>query len=104
MADVETLDVGYPDLFRLVSDLRGMAATNILHQRVALTRSTLAATAEAFAAQADTDGRIRERFNIIYLTGWAPDPSQPRAARRGSATASLAAALSPPISPSSLPR
>ena len=28
--------------------------------------------------------------------GWAPDPSQPKPARRGSATASLAAALSSP--------
>ncbi len=34
-----------------------------------------------------------ERFEIVYLTGWAPDASQPRPARRGSATASLAEAL-----------
>ena len=95
VADVETLDVGYPDLFRLLADLRGMAATNVLRTRAAMTGGTLAAAAQAFAAQADPDGRVRERFNLVFLTGWAPDPSQPRAARRGSATASLAAALSP---------
>ena len=94
VADVETLDVGYPDLGRLLADLRGMAATNVLLHRAPMTRGTLAATAEAFAALADADGRVRERFNIIYLTGWAPDPSQPKPARRGSATASLTAALS----------
>ncbi len=93
VADVETLDVGYPDLFRLLADLRGMAATNVLRQRAPLTRGTLAAAADAFAALADADGRVRERFQIVFLTGWAPDPSQPRAARAGSATASLANAL-----------
>ena len=93
VADVETLDVGYPDLFRLVDDLRGMAATNILIDRTPMTRSVLARAAAAFAASAGPDGRIRERFDIVYLTGWAPDPSQPVAAKRGSATASLASAL-----------
>ena len=32
-------------------------------------------------------------FQIVFLTGWSPDPSQPKPARRGSATASLGAAL-----------
>ena len=93
VADVETLDVGYPDLGRLLADLRGMAATNILRQRAPMTRGTLGKAVEAFAAQADADGRVRERFNLVFLTGWAPDPTQPKPARRGSATASLATAL-----------
>ncbi|WP_374942486.1 class I SAM-dependent methyltransferase [Sphingomonas sp.] len=93
VADVETLDVGYSDLGRLLGDLRGMAATNLLRNRAPLSATTLAAAAAAFAAQADRDGRIRERFDIVFLTGWAPDPSQPKPAKRGSAGASLAAAL-----------
>ena len=93
VADVETLDVGYPDLFRLIDDLRGMAATNILADRTPMTRSVLARAAAAFADLAGPDGRVRERFDIVYLTGWAPDPSQPVAAKRGSATASMASAL-----------
>ena len=93
VADIETLDVGYPDLFRLIADLRGMAATNILADRTPMTRATLARTATAFADAAGPDGRVRERFDIVYLTGWSPDPSQPVAAKRGSATASLAGAL-----------
>ena len=93
VADVETLDVGYPDLFRLMADLRGMAGSNLLAGRRAATRASLAAAVQAFAAKAGPDGRVREQFRIVHLTGWAPDPSQPRAARPGSATASLAASL-----------
>jgi hypothetical protein len=44
---------------------------------------------------ADPDGRTAEQFNLVFLTGWAPDPSQPLPAKRGSATASLAEALRP---------
>ena len=93
VADGETLSVRYPDLFRLIGDLRGMAATNVLRGRVPLARTTLGAAATAFASRADPDGRTAERFDLIFLTGWAPSPDQPKPARRGSATASLAAAL-----------
>ncbi|MGP7796137.1 class I SAM-dependent methyltransferase [Sphingomonas sp. CLY1604] len=96
VADIETVDVRYASFGRLLDDLRGMAASNILAGRSGLTRGTLARAAAAFAAAADADGRTTERFAIVYLTGWAPDASQPQPARRGSATASLAAALRPP--------
>lgn len=96
VADIETLDVGYRDIGRLLDDLRGMAASNVLADRRAITRTALAATAAAFAADAGDNGRTVERFGIVFLTGWAPDPSQPLPARRGSATTSLAQALKPP--------
>jgi SAM-dependent methyltransferase len=98
VADGEGLDVGYADPFRLMADLRGMAATNMLAGQTppALSRRRLAAMADAFAAQADADGRVRERFELVFMTGWAPGPDQPQPARRGSATASLASALKPP--------
>ncbi|WP_419808531.1 methyltransferase domain-containing protein [Sphingomonas sp.] len=95
VADVEPLPVRYGSMGRLIDDLRGIAAGNLLAARTPITRATLGAAARAFAAAADPDGRIAERFNVIYLTGWAPDASQPKPARRGSATASLAAALRP---------
>lgn len=93
VADVETLTVRYGSMFSLLRDLRGMAATNLLPGTPPLTRGTLTQAAEAFAERADPDGRTAERFEIVYLTGWAPDESQPRPARRGSATTSLAEAL-----------
>ncbi|WP_425230314.1 methyltransferase domain-containing protein [Sphingomonas sp.] len=93
VADVEALTVRYRSLGALLDDLRGMAASNLLHARTPALRGALTRAAQAFAAAADPDGRTSERFQIVYLTGWAPDASQPKAARRGSATASLAAAL-----------
>ncbi|WP_284053258.1 methyltransferase domain-containing protein [Stakelama marina] len=96
VADTETLNVRYGDIFGIFRDLRGMAATNLLVDRTALRRDSLAAAAGAFADRADDDGRVPERFEIIYLTGWAPDDSQPKPARRGSGTTSLAEALKPP--------
>ena len=98
VADGERLDVGYPNLCRLTGDLRGMAATNQLagQSPPSIGRTRLAAMARAFAEQAGADGRVRERFELVFMTGWVPGPGQPQPARRGSATASLAAALTPP--------
>lgn len=93
VADVETLGVRYAGLPRLVRDLRGMAATSLLPSPAPLTRDSFARAGALFAARADDEGRTVERFDAIFLTGWAPDASQPKPARRGSATASLAAAL-----------
>ena len=95
VADVETLNVRYASLFDLVRDLRGMAATSLFPATPPLVRETVARAATLFAARADAEGRTTERFDAIFLTAWAPDPSQPKAARRGSATASLADALKP---------
>lgn len=95
VADAERLTVRYGDLFGLLRDLRGMASSNMMALRHALRRDTLARAAASFAARADPDGRTREYFDIVYLTGWAPAPSQPQPARRGSGTASLADALRP---------
>lgn len=93
VADIETLTVRYSSLFGLLADLRGMGATSLLADPAPLARATLARAAESFAARADKDGKTAERFDIVYVTGWSPAPSQPQPARRGSGTASLAAAL-----------
>jgi SAM-dependent methyltransferase len=96
VADSEPLDVGYGDPFRLMADLRGMAGTNILAGPTPpLTRGRLAAVAESFARDAGPDGRLHERFELVFMTGWSPGPDQPQPAKRGSAVASLTAALKP---------
>ncbi|MBK5264845.1 MAG: methyltransferase domain-containing protein [Alphaproteobacteria bacterium] len=94
VADSDTLTVRYSSIFSLMADLRGMGASNQLSSRPPhMTREQLGRAANAFAAAADPDGKTAECFSIIYMSGWAPDPSQPKAARRGSATISLAEAL-----------
>jgi NADH dehydrogenase [ubiquinone] 1 alpha subcomplex assembly factor 5 len=95
VADSEGVDVRYASLPGLVRDLRAMGATNILSARPRrpISRTGLAAAIAAFAAEAEPDGKVRERFEIVHLSGWAPSPDQPKPARRGSATASLAKAI-----------
>ena len=95
VADTERLTVRHGDIFGLLRDVRGMAGGNLMPARQPLHRDVLARAAAAFAGLADPDGRTREFFDIVYLTGWAPAPSQPKPARRGSGTASLAEALRP---------
>jgi SAM-dependent methyltransferase len=96
VADSVQVDVRFSGLRKLVQDLRYMGATNILssRSRLALSRRGLAAAMADFESAADADGKTGEQFQIIYLTGWSPGPDQPKPARRGSASASLAAALS----------
>ena len=96
VADGETLDVRYRGLDGLLADLRFGGLGGVLAGTPSpLTTLQAAAAYSAFAAQADPDGRITESFALVYLIGWTPDASQPKPARRGSATMSLAAALKP---------
>jgi SAM-dependent methyltransferase len=93
VADCETLSVRFSSLRRLVADLRGMGATNILlaRDRRPFGRIGLAAAIAAF----EEPGGTIERFEIVHLAGWAPGPDQPKAAPRGSGSVSLADALKP---------
>lgn len=93
VADLDTLDIAYSGLSRLLTDLREGAATNVLAQRYPASRRWLAAVDSAFAALADTEGRTHETLSYITLTAWSPAPTQPQPARRGSASTSLADAL-----------
>ena len=98
VADSETITVTYPDMLALMRDLRGMGETNALsaRRRSGLRRRTLARAALIYGERfGDGDGRIPASFEIIFLCGWAPHPTQPQPLRRGSATARLADALKP---------
>jgi SAM-dependent methyltransferase len=95
VVDCHGIDVRFPYLPALVRDLRAMGATNVLASRSLrpIGRAGLGAAIADFAANADPDGKTAEHFEIIHLLGWAPAPTQPQPARRGSATVSLADAL-----------
>jgi len=96
VADVERLTVRYATPFALMQDLRRMGATNALaeRRRTPLRRATLARMAEIYAERfSDADGRVRASFEIVWLSGWAPHPSQQQPLRPGSAKARLADAL-----------
>ncbi len=96
VADADTIAVTYPDALALMRDLRAMGETNALsaRRRSALRRGTLARAAAIYGQRFGLpDGRIRATFEILFLTGWAPDASQPKPLRPGSASHRLADAL-----------
>ena len=96
VTDVDRLIVRYDSALALMADLRRMGATNILveRRRVPTRRATLLRMAEIYGERfADSDGRIRATFDVIWLSGWAPHESQPKPLRPGSAKASLEAAV-----------
>ncbi len=94
VADVDSVDIAYRDWRRLVGDLRDMGVGNaLLGNRRYLGREFPALLDKAWQALAKEDGRVRERFSLLHLSGWAPSPDQPKPARRGSGTMSLAEAL-----------
>ncbi|HEY9552610.1 class I SAM-dependent methyltransferase [Allosphingosinicella sp.] len=95
VADAAGIHIRFSSFGRLIRDLRAMGATNILasRSRRPIGRLGLAAATVAFGRHAEDDGKTVERFEIVYLTGWSPSADQPRPARRGSATTSLADAL-----------
>ena len=70
VADSRTLTVAYRSLDRLVSDLREQGLGNVLASRApALGKAGLARAREAFAAEADEEGRVVETFEILTLSG-----------------------------------
>jgi SAM-dependent methyltransferase len=96
VTDVDRVVVRYDHAFALMQDLRRMGATNILFERrhTPTRRATLLKMAQIYAERfADSDGRIRATFDIIWLSAWAPHESQPKPLRPGSAKASLEEAV-----------
>ena len=92
VADVERLQLRYASLFGLLDDLTAMGARTVLADRRPLRRDVLMEAARRFAAMAD-GGKTAVTVEIIHVAGWAPGPGQPTPKAPGSATTSLAAAL-----------
>lgn len=96
VADSFTLKASYPDLLSLAADLRSMGETNCLSERhrAYLGKAFLRRAEEIYRQNyAEETGRLLATFEVIVLTGWAPDESQPQPLRPGSAAQRLADAL-----------
>lgn len=90
--DTDVLTVSYPDPLKLMADLRAMGESNaVAGRRKGLTRrATLMRAAQIYRDRhAGADGRVPATFQVIYLTGWAPAPDQPKPLAPGSGTANL---------------
>ena len=96
VADSATLTASYANAFHLMHDLRKMGEANALSDRIRhfTRRNVLTEAASIYAAHFSNDAdRVDATFEVITLTGWAPDESQPQPLRPGSATTRLADAL-----------
>lgn len=96
VADSVTQSVAYGTVQNLFADLRDMGERNALaaRRRGLTTPALFRRTEEIYAAHfSDGAGRLQATYDLIFLTGWAPDASQPRPLRPGSARMSLADAL-----------
>ena len=96
VADSMNLTVSYESPWHLMRDLRAMGETNALANRLRRPtgRAVLNEAARIYAENfPHGDGRITATFEIILLTGWAPDESQQKPLRPGSAAQRLADAL-----------
>jgi len=96
VADVDRVTVRYAHPLKLLADLRAMGETSVLAERhpKRLTRQVLARAFEIYVERfAEPDGRVPATFEILTLTGWAPDPSQQKPLKPGSAKMRLADAL-----------
>ena len=70
--DVDRVEIAYPDLDRLVGDLRAMGCTNVLAERShrPITRRGLDAARQTFEVGR---GDSIERFELLHFAAWAPE-------------------------------
>ncbi|KAI8323000.1 S-adenosyl-L-methionine-dependent methyltransferase [Martensiomyces pterosporus] len=89
--DLDNIVVNYPTMLHLISDINAMGEGNAVVQRLPfLKRDTLLAASAIYKElHGNPDGTIPATFQVIYMIGWKPDPSQPQPLPRGSGQASL---------------
>ncbi|KAI0320280.1 S-adenosyl-L-methionine-dependent methyltransferase [Amylostereum chailletii] len=89
--DVDEVKVGYPSMWELMDDLRDMGESNaIIGRRHLIHRDTLVAASAIYKElHGEDDGSIPATFQVIYMIGWKPAPSQPKPLERGSGQTKL---------------
>ncbi|KAI7827910.1 S-adenosyl-L-methionine-dependent methyltransferase [Kickxella alabastrina] len=89
--DVDNIVVNYPSMLHLISDINAMGEGNAVVQRLPFIKrdTLLAASAIYKEMHGNEDGSIPATFQVIYMIGWKPDPSQPKPLPRGSGETSL---------------
>lgn len=96
VADSLMLNASYRDLAHLAADLRAMGEGNALaaRNRRPAQRGLFPLAARIYAdSYPAAGGRISASYELIFLTGWTPHPSQQKPLRPGSALTRLADAL-----------
>ncbi|XP_019967277.2 arginine-hydroxylase NDUFAF5, mitochondrial [Paralichthys olivaceus] len=89
--DIDDVQVHYPGITEVMTDLQGMGESNCAWNRKSLLHrdSILAAAAVYKEMYGNEDGSVPATFEILYMIGWKPHESQAKPVKRGSATASF---------------
>lgn len=88
--DTDEIVVGYPSMFELMWDLKGMAESNAAFNRpLHLGRDTMLAAASIYRDLYGTETGVSATFQILYFVGWKSGKGQAQPLERGSGTVSL---------------
>lgn len=94
--DTDDMVVGYPNMFELLHDLKGMGESNAAFNRpLTISRDVLLSASTIYDEMyprnnPDTNEKgIHATFQVIYFIAWKKHASQPQPLERGSATASF---------------
>ncbi len=88
--DVDEVSVGYPSMFELMHDLRDMGESNaVINRRGQLRRDTMLAASAIYQSLHGDEEGVPATFQLIFLIGWSPAPTQPKPLKRGSAKTNL---------------
>lgn len=88
--DADEIVVSYPSAFELMHDLKGMGENNAAwNRKLRINRDTLMAAAAIYQHMYGDEKGVPATFQVFYLIGWKPDPSQPKPLPRGSGEVSL---------------
>lgn len=86
MIDMDTITIGYPDVFSLMEHIRCMGEGNASFNRhFHVGRDTFLAMAAIYQELYGLDdGSVTATFQVINIIGWSPHESQPQPKKRGS--------------------
>lgn len=95
--DTDEMVIGFPSMYELLHDLKGMGESNAAFNRpLNINRDVLAAASAIYSEmypKPNPDNKdeigVHATFQIIYFVGWKADKSQPQPLERGSANVSL---------------
>lgn len=90
--DIDDVQVHYPGILEVMTDLQGMGESNCAWNRKSLLhRDTILSAAAIYKEMyGSEDGSVPATFQILYMIGWKPHESQAKPAKRGSANVSFA--------------
>ncbi|KAK0230411.1 S-adenosyl-L-methionine-dependent methyltransferase [Armillaria fumosa] len=76
--DIDEVKVAYPSMWELMDDLRDMGESNaIIGRRHFIHRDTLTAASAIYKElHGNEDRTVPATFQVIFMIGWKPDPSQ----------------------------